>query len=269
MQREGRRRHAEQGCTVAFGAFGVGFSVRLDDRRLLQRLERHLPPHRRPLPPGAVARTYRLEAATLTAQVGRRRLTGLDLAELLDVVERDLQHHIAARAPIDLFVHAGVVGWRGRAIVLPGRSQAGKSTLVAALIRAGATYYSDEYAVVDPRGWVLPYARPLSLRREQGPPRRPTASELGGRTGVRPLPVGLIALCRYRRGNRFRPVPLSPGRAVLSLLQNTVAARARSADALERLSQVAASARAVDGDRGEARSTARALLSLADDLSSD
>ena len=43
-----------------------------------------------------------------------------------------------------------IVTWgRGRAIVIPGRTFSGKSTLVAELVRAGATYYSDEYAVED------------------------------------------------------------------------------------------------------------------------
>ena len=35
---------------------------------------------------------------------------------------------------------------------------------MAALIEAGAVYYSDEFAVVDPDGWVYPYPQPLGLR---------------------------------------------------------------------------------------------------------
>ena len=55
--------------------------------------------------------------------------------------------------------HAGVVGWRGRAIVIPGRSHAGKSTLVAELVRRGAVYYCDEFAVLHETGRVHPYRR--------------------------------------------------------------------------------------------------------------
>jgi hypothetical protein len=43
-------------------------------------------------------------------------------------------------------------------MVLPGKSFAGKTTLVAALVRAGAEYWSDEYAVLDANGDVHPYA---------------------------------------------------------------------------------------------------------------
>ena len=66
--------------------------------------------------------------------------------------------HVANYAPDRVFVHAGVVAWRGRALVLPGTSFAGKTTLVAELVRAGAIYYSDEYAVLDEQGRVHPYS---------------------------------------------------------------------------------------------------------------
>src|SRR6185312_3555780 len=116
-------------------------------------------------------------------------------AAALQAFESKLALHVAAESRTFLFVHAGVVGWRGRAIVLPGRTHAGKSTLVAALVRAGATYYSDEYALVDGDGRVWPYPRPLSLRRARGPVRvRP---ERLGRVGRGPLPVGLVVLCRF------------------------------------------------------------------------
>ena len=34
------------------------------------------------------------------------------------------------------------------------------------MVRAGATYYSDEYAVIDDTGLVHPFARPLGIREE-------------------------------------------------------------------------------------------------------
>src|SRR5262249_38532870 len=69
------------------------------------------------------------------------------LAEALDALETDLGFYVANNAHNRVFVHAGVVGWQGRAILIPGKSYSGKSTLVAALLRCGATYYSDEFAV--------------------------------------------------------------------------------------------------------------------------
>ena len=59
-------------------------------------------------------------------------------------------------------MHAGVAVWNGAAILIPGRSHAGKSTLTKSLIDAGAVYYSDEFAPVLPNGFVIPYPKPLS-----------------------------------------------------------------------------------------------------------
>ena len=55
-----------------------------------------------------------------------------------DVVESWDQLAVATLAKELVFVHAGVVGWRNRAIVIPGRSLSGKSTLVLALVVAVA-----------------------------------------------------------------------------------------------------------------------------------
>jgi hypothetical protein len=66
---------------------------------------------------------------------------------------------VAENARRWIFVHAGVVAWRGQAIVIPGATQSGKTSLVAALVRAGAEYFSDEYAVFDARGRVHPLPR--------------------------------------------------------------------------------------------------------------
>jgi hypothetical protein len=116
-----------------------------------------------------------------------------------------------------LFVHAGVVGWQGRAIVIPGRSFTGKTSLVTALVRAGATYYSDEYAIFDPQGRVHPYPRPLSIREEAGrKPRLYPVETLGGQAGQTPLPVGLVVVTEYQAGARWQPRTLSPSRALLS-----------------------------------------------------
>jgi hypothetical protein len=78
----------------------------------------------------------------------------LDRRLALGILDAELRMYIALNAPEHVFVHAGVVGVGERAIVLPGRSFAGKTTLVAALVRAGAEYWSDEYAVLDADGLV-------------------------------------------------------------------------------------------------------------------
>lgn len=177
-------------------------------------------------------------------------------------LESDLQLYVAERAPRRVFVHAGVVGWRGQAVVVPGPSLSGKTTLVAELVRAGAEYYSDEYAVLDAAGRVHPYARPLAVRDGPGlgQTRRPV-EEFGGRAGEGPLPVGLVVAVRYEHGAVWRPRRLTPGEGVLEMLSNTVSARRCPARAVSVLSKVAGRAAVLAGVRGEAPRAAESILS--------
>ena len=185
----------------------------------------------------------------------------LDPEAVFERFESDLQLYVAERAPRRIFVHAGVVGWKGRAVVIPGGSLSGKTTLVAELVRAGADYYSDEYAVIDRDGRVHPYARPLAVREGDGLRQtRRTVGEFGGRAGEGPLPVGLVIVSRYERGTKWRPRPLTPGECVLELLSNTVPARRSPARAMSVLTKAAAGAAAFAGPRGEAAVAARAIM---------
>ena len=88
------------------------------------------------------------------------------LIHAIDALESDVQLFVAETAPHRVFVHAGVVAFGDKAIVIPGRSFAGKTSLVAALVKAGAIYYSDEYAVLDERGRVHKYTRRLGIRQK-------------------------------------------------------------------------------------------------------
>jgi hypothetical protein len=170
-----------------------------------------------------------------------------------------LAEAVAARRK--LFVHAGVVGWRGQAIVIPGRSMTGKSELVAALLRAGASYYSDEFAVFDKKGYVHPYHKPLTLRRASGGQLRNSPVEVPSElVGSKKLPVGLIFVGAYHEGAQWNPRTLTPGEAVLEMFDNTVLARYRPDLALAILQRVALGALALKSQRGNADDVAPQVL---------
>jgi hypothetical protein len=190
----------------------------------------------------------------------RRLVRTTERHEALAVLENHLTQAVAEMAPQRLFIHAGVVGWNGKAIVVPGPSHAGKSTLVAALLAAGATYYSDEYAVLDPQGRVHPFPRPLQLRDAREVATRVEPEELGSRRGVQPLPVGLVAVARYDAGARWRPARLTPGRTLLELLSNTIVARSQPEATMAMLRSMVSRAPSFKGRRGEAKETAAWLL---------
>ena len=192
-----------------------------------------------------------------------------NLDDVITRLESELHFQIALRARTALFVHAGVVGWRGRAILVPGRSRSGKTSLVAALARAGAEYYSDEYAVVDSGGYVHPYAKPLSIRGKDGVARSTDPKPFGARVGSKPIRAGLIVSTHYSPGAQFQPTFSGPGRGLLCLIDNTVVVRERPRFALDTLTPVAHDAQTLEGVRGEAADAATLLTRHLDGLTTD
>jgi hypothetical protein len=256
---------------LAFESHGARLGIRVSDPGVMERLANRLPPRscgvRRPVvddlyslvvgdAPGSEGK--RSHALYSSAKLVARSRT---LDDVLDALENALHVSVALRARRGLFVHAGVVAWHGKAIVIPGRSMSGKSSLVKALVDAGATYYSDEFAVIDRKGRVHPYAKPLSLRPSAcGATRKVTVESLGGRAGTGPLRVGMIVAARFEAGAHWRPRRLSPGEALLAMLDNTVLARVRPRLALTTLKAAVPGALALKGRRGEATEVAERLL---------
>ena len=230
---------------ISFTAYGVRVGIRVSNPTIMHRIPDLLPPSWKPARSRKVERLYSLVVGGTGSRPSVRRFNVLyadadrmsrtmDLEPALKLLETDLQLYVAEAAPRRIFVHAGVVRWRGRAILIPGRSLSGKSTLVNELIKAGATYYSDEYAVCDARGRVHPYPKPLALRKEGDVLPKPVrAGTMPGRPVVKPLPVGLVVLTSYRSGARWRPRRLSHGRAVIELLNHTIPARMEPGRALD------------------------------------
>jgi hypothetical protein len=253
-------------------ACGWSVGVRVNEPALLAQLAACLPPGWRPAVSPDVDAVYSLWAARPRGgATGRnrvyagseRRASTPDLGHALAVLESEIRLGLALGARGRTFVHAGAVGWRGRAILVPGRSRSGKTTLVAELVRQGALYLSDEFAVLDARGRVHPFTKPLSIRGAGGcdaHARRQTVEDLGGRSARRPLPVGLVAFTEYHEAAAWEPVPLSAGAAVLELLAHTVPARLRPAESLHALARATSRAALLKGPRGDAAEAAARLL---------
>jgi hypothetical protein len=254
-------------------AHGLRIGVRVNEPELLSELEPRLPPGWKAGSRPEVQRLFSLWLGGGGTRVKRynlvyagilRRARTLDREEALRTLEAELRQAVAAGARRRVFVHAGVVAWQGRAILVPGRSGAGKTTLIAELVRAGATYYSDEFAVLDAAGRVHPFAKPLSIRKDGGVVESTPVQALGGHAGEEPLRPILIALTEHRAGAGFRPRRLSPGQALLALLAHTVPVRRRPAASLAALKAALAPAVVLRGGRGEAAVAAQSLLRAAE-----
>src|SRR5690348_5169542 len=187
---------------IAFSAFGNRIGVRVNRRPVPDDIHALSSCGWKQLPAASTVNhlySVFLQAGTESSKVRRFHLAysgavlvgrSLDQREVISQLVSNLHRHAAEFSRRELFVHAGVVAWKGQAILLPGKSYSGKSTLVAELVRAGATYYSDEYAVLDRRGRVHPYPRPLTLRNGAGGPVGASLPALANVRLWKPLPVG-------------------------------------------------------------------------------
>lgn len=180
-----------------------------------------------------------------------------------DRLESDLALFTSERLGGLVAVHAGVIRAKGRLILLPGPSFAGKTTLCSAALDAGHEVLSDEYALVDPAtGLVVGYPRRLRIRRpDGGADRRPA------HPSPAPQEVALVAQITFNTalpdGVGLEVTEMSPGDTALALLANTVCASSRPHEAFDAVVAVARSCRGVTGVRGDAALALSELVALA------
>ncbi len=189
-----------------------------------------------------------------------------DVHAAVRALESHVHRQLATHTEEVVFVHAGVVAWRGKAIVIPGPSQSGKSTLVAALVAGGATYYSDEYAVVDFEGRIHAFPRQLRLRpdmlRNSG--LSSAAHSAQGNELLCPLQLGWVLDVQHCPGAVWNPRILTPGQTLLTLLANTVAVRRQSELTVKALGLAVSPAVGLRCERRDAESAARDIIRLID-----
>ncbi len=271
-----------------YTAYGLRFGLCSNDTGMLELAAPHLPLGWQPKPEGNTASSadsevdflYSLHLAAPAKRKGARSVPAgnvegvhllycnstllsrtMELPNLLATIEQHSKLLTAFSAQDYLFVHAGVVGWQGRAILIPGRSMSGKSTLVRALLDAGAKYYSDEYAILDGEGNVHPYPVPISIREgNKLVGNKYSLETLGIQPGTEPLPVALVVVAKYKRYARWQPETLTPSQAMLALMDNTVGARREPTFTMPILKQVAMSATTIASKRGEAKKIVPAIL---------
>jgi len=163
---------------------------------------------------------------------------------------------IAGESATHVLLHgACVVDPLGGAVLLPGGTGAGKSTLTAACVTAGLTYLSDELAAIDGgAGTITPYTKPLALDGERLVP----ASSLGP---VASMPVAPAALVfpRYDPGARLDEVRLDSAWALLALAAHATNLRLLGGPALAWLAGLALACPARQLTHGDANEAVAAV----------
>lgn len=165
----------------------------------------------------------------------------LPAGQAFPLLEWGLNWCVSAHCHQYLIVHAAVVEWHGRAMILPAPPGSGKSTLCAALVARGARLLSDELALIDAESRsVIPLPRPISLKNESiraiatfWPDAamspvvhdtlkgsvvhvRPPAASV--HDSHRPAEPGWIVLPRYAAGEPTQFTPLSRSAAFMRLV---------------------------------------------------
>jgi len=173
---------------------------------------------------------------------------------------------VAENAVDTVFLHAGVVGWKGKAVVFPGTSQIGKSTLVAELIRNGSEYFSDEYAVFDQEGFVHPFARDLSIR-DWEPGRFVTAvspSYFGADIREAKAQTGAVLFLKFAEGSEWKPETMSLGQGILEALPHALPLHSNTKLSMEVLKKGFENAIIAKSYRCDARIASREILDFLD-----
>lgn len=258
-----------------FESYGVLIEICSNDASLVAEaaaiMRSSLLGHVREMPERAMEHRFDLNKTSggtyILLQDGKRLASGRGRKKFLRLVDSIVSMTVGEFAVDRVFMHAGVVGWKGKAIIIPANSFQGKTTLVAELVRRGGSYYSDEFAIFDKEGRVHPFSRPLALRdrsREKMRIHEMTATELGGTYGVEPIEVGLVLLASYVEGARWSPRLLSPGAGVLEMMPHTLPLRHRPQFTLEVLNKIARRAIIAKSRRGNAEKFAQTLLKFVD-----
>lgn len=246
-----------------FESYGVKIGVKSNSERFLKRIENHIPN----IVPKAFIFDNNLKAEHAFLinvkksglfelyKDGEKITAGESEENFFNFSSSKIRLTIAEYADSRVFIHAGVVGWKGKAIVIPGKSYRGKTTLVAELVKKGALYYSDEYAVLDEKGLVHPFPKTLSIRGiiDKYTQLETTAESFGGEIGIEPIEVGLVLLTEYERDVKWQPEILSAGNGILELLAHTIPVRYKPQFSLQVLNKLTNRAIIAKSKRGEAQ----------------
>lgn len=238
-----------------------------------------------PLPRYRLARIDRGDEAWFWVLDERKPAFGLPSAgSLFDWFFWRLNADIVRGARDFFILHAGaVVAPSGHGVVLPGHSGAGKSSLVAGLVRRGFGYLSDEFAAIDPveRG-LFAVPRALSLKPgsydlfdglRQPDPEDPfrgsqwhiPGSDLGDYGGAGPHRVRWVIAPQYQHGAPLSIAPMTPAETAYTLGTHSPSLGAYGRRALPLLADVASKAagfRLISGNIEEAVTAVEDLVSM-------
>lgn len=183
-------------------------------------------------------------------------------------LQNEIRTTVAEFAVSRVFLHAGAVSIDNKGIIFPAESYHGKSTLTAELIKAGAVYYSDDFAVLDENARLHPFPKRISLRgiKDDFAQTDFPVKYFGGQVGTEPIEVKLIVLTEYEKDFKWSPELLSPGSAIMNILPHTVPIRSNPQFTLKVLHKLTNRAIIAKSKRNDAKNFVFTLLKFIEKL---
>lgn len=202
---------------------------------------------------------------------GHRLFSSVQTSPLVRRISWDVNYQVIQRSSDFVLLHAAAASRDGVGVLLPAASEAGKTTLVAGLVRSGFAYLTDEAAGIDPATLLIQaYPKPLTIDPgswEVLADLAPTEPELArgfhrGQWHVSPLSLRsnvvsepvlgrILVFPRYVQGAQVRCEPLSRSTALVELMRHTFRfeeARQRNIEVLARVIGAARCYSLVGGD---------------------
>ena len=257
---------------ISFTSFGVKISVRVDTEGFLEQIHKLLTPfavltaqHESTdfLYSVIIAKSqnhysfiYR-NGEQISKQISRN-----DFISNLEVYFQTATANFAVNHGI--FLHAGAVAWKNKGIIIPANSYDGKTTLTAEFTKLGATYFSDEYAIINSNGELLPYPKTLSIRKpDEYDQKETTVEEIGGKSAELNscVPVKLVLLAKFSKSTKtWKPKQLTQASATLELMKHTFPLRTFPEIVVGNLHNLTKNAIVLKGNRGEAKEFAQLII---------
>ena len=258
-----------QTSSSTFESYGVVFELRSEDTALFDKAVRTVrtsllgnlvPSERSPDFTIELDHKGRRYAMVLNDEEIASGTSGKKFIKFLDsVIRASVGEYVSDR----VFLHAGAVGWKGRAILLPADSFKGKSTLVTEMVKQGAEYLSDDFAILDPDGMVHPFPRPIRRRTPDFRPYEITIDSIGKRA-EKAMPVAAVLFTEYVEGATWLPSQLTPGQGALQMIPFALTFRREPELTMAILNKVASRAIIASGPRGNAVDTVAVILNFVD-----
>jgi HprK-related kinase A len=199
---------------------------------------------------------------------GLKPFTPLAANQAFAMMEWGLNWCVSNHCHQFIIIHAAVIARDGHAVVLPAPPGSGKSTLCAGLVCRGWRLLSDELCLIDARtGELVPLPRPVSLKNQSieviqrfqpdAVFSRVTHDTIKGSVAHMRAPresveraherarFSWLILPKYSKGAALKAEAMTPGKALISIADNSFNYQLHGSAGFEQLANVIAGAQAM------------------------